>query len=73
MLFIQKERNLNMGDSNSGSSAVSIFAMVLLTLVVLLVLYFVVFKGVFSNKTNVDVNVKPGGSLYQPDNSLYKL
>jgi hypothetical protein len=52
-----------MGDNDSGSSAVSIFAMVLITVVVLIVLYFVVFRGFFgSKKTEVDINVKPPGS-----------
>jgi hypothetical protein len=54
-------------ESSGNSSVVSIFAMVLLVLVVIAVLYFVVYRGFFNKKTEIDVNVNPGGSYLLQD------
>ena len=58
-----------MGDSESSanSSIVSIFGMILLVIVVIAILYFVVYRGFFSKKTEVDINVNPGGSYKMLD------
>lgn len=54
-------------ESSESSSVVSIFAMVLLVLVVIAILYFVVYRGFFNKKTEIDVNINPGGSYKLQD------
>ncbi|HLT24012.1 MAG TPA: hypothetical protein VK004_02705 [Ignavibacteria bacterium] len=48
-----------MSEEKSGSSVVSIFAMVLLTVVVLVLVYFFVIKGL-TGKKEIDININGG-------------
>lgn len=47
-----------------GSSVVSVFAMILLTVVVLVLLYFFVIKGL-SGKKEIDVNIDTDGGSHK--------